>query len=147
MVIRLRLGPAQTERRVGEPRRMPEVGDIEQRKLGADGSALVVDLLPDPEQEVGADRVQVGRVAGDLELAEHARPRRVGEVDRVERVDPLERHDIGGRADEADRVDALAPTEVADAADLAERAVARAAASSATTQWNRSSRTRQARRC
>ena len=71
-----------------------------------------------PEQQVLADRVQVGRVAGDLQLAEHARALRVGEVERVERVDLAERDDVADVADEAHRVDALALAEPADAADL-----------------------------
>ena len=70
--------------------------------------------------------MQVGRVAGDLQLAEHARLRGVGEVDRVERVDLLERDDVARVADEADGVDALALAEPADPADLDERAVGRA---------------------
>ena len=77
--------------------------------------------------------MQVGRVAGDLELAEHARLRRVGEVERVERVDLPEGDDVARVADEAHRVDALALAEPADAADLDERAVALRAASSGTT--------------
>ena len=147
-MVGLRLRPALAERRVREPRRMAEVGDVEERELRA--GRLVPGRptsSPDPEQQVVADRVQVGRVAGQLELAEHARPRRVGDVDRVERVDLLERDDVRGRADEPDRVDALALAEVADAADLVERAGARGAASSATTRSSRSSRTTRARRC
>ena len=99
--------------------------------------ARVVGLLADAEQQVLADRVQVGRVAGDLQLAEHARLRRVGEVDRVERVDLAERDDVAGVADEAHRVDALALAEPADAADLRQRAVLPGAASSGTTRSRR----------
>ena len=81
-------------------------------------------LLPDAEQQVVAERVQVGRVAGDLQLAEHARPVGVGEVERVERVDLAERDDVAHVAEEADGVDALAAAEAADVAALDEPAVA-----------------------
>ena len=123
MVVGLRLGPARAEGRVSETCRVPEVGDVEERELRAGRSALVVDVLPDTEQQVLADRVQVGRVARDLQLAEHARPRGVGEVDGVERVDLLERDDVCRRPDEADRIDALALAEVADASDPVQRPV------------------------
>ena len=101
--------------------RAAEVGDVEDRDLRAEPMARVVGVLADAEHQVLADRVQVRGVAGDLQLAEHARLLRVGEVDRVERVDLAERDDVAGVADEAHRVDALALAEPADAADLGER--------------------------
>ena len=108
---------------------------------------VVVGLLADAEHQVLADRVQVGRVAGDLQLAEHARMLRVGEVERVERVDLAERDDVAGVADEPHRVDALALAEPADPADL-RRARRRArAASSGTTPTRRPRPTRRASRC
>ena len=87
-------------------------------------AAFLAHFLPDPEQQVFADRVQVGRVAGDLELAEHARPLRHGEIEREERVDLAERDHVADIADEANGVDALALAEPADPAGLDERAVA-----------------------
>ena len=85
-------------------------------------------VLADPEQLVLADRVQVGGVAEDLQLADHARARRVGEVERVERVGLAERDDEAAVADEAHGVDALAAAEPADLPDLHEpaRAASRA---------------------
>ena len=77
---------------------------------------LLVRVLADAEQQVLADRVQVGGVAGDLQLAEHARALRLREVERVERVDLAEGDDVAGVADEADGVDALALAEPADPA-------------------------------
>ena len=77
---------------------------------------------PTPEQQVVAQRVEVGRVAEDLELAEHLRLARVGEVDRVERVDLAERHDEAGVVDEAHRVDPLALAEPRHLPQLEQRA-------------------------
>ena len=101
------------------------VGDVEQRDLRAEPHALGGRVLADAEQLVLADRVQVGRVAEDLQLAAHARARRVGEVERVERIGLAERHDVAAVVDEAHRVDALAAAEAADLADLLEPARAR----------------------
>ena len=98
--------------------RRAQVGDVEERDLRAERRPPLVGVLADAEQQVVADRVQVRGVAGDLQLAEHARVRRVGEVERVERIDLAERDDVAGVADEAHRVDALALAEPADAADL-----------------------------
>ena len=79
-------------------------------------------VLPDADQLVLADRVQVGRVAEDLQLAGHARVRRVGEVERVERIGLAEGHDVAAVADEAHGVDALAAAEAADLPGLLEPA-------------------------
>ena len=81
-------------------------------------------VLPDAQQQVVADRVQVGRVAGDLQLPAHARARRVGEVERVERIDLAERDHVAGVVDEAHGVDPLAAAQAADGAEPHEPAVA-----------------------
>ena len=111
---------ALAELRLLQPRRLREVGDVEQRELQALDAAVLVRLLADAEQQVVADRVQVGGVAGDLQLARDARLRRVGEVERVERVGLAERDDVADVADEADGVDPLAAAEPADLAALDE---------------------------
>ena len=64
---------ARPERVAVDARGRVEVGDVEQRHLGAEQRAVGGRVLADAEQRSGADRVQVGRVAGDLELAERAR--------------------------------------------------------------------------
>ena len=64
--------------------------------------------LADADQQVVADGLEVGREAGDLQLAAHRGVRRVAEVERVERVDLAEGDDVAAVADEADGVDALA---------------------------------------
>ena len=102
--------------------RRSETSKIE---LRPERAAVLVRVLTDAEQQVLADRVQVGRIAGDLQLAEHARPLR-REVERVERVDLAEGDDVAGVADEADGVDALALAELADPARLDEGAAGRA---------------------
>ena len=107
-----------------EPDGLREVRDVEQRQLHARAPALVGRVLADPEQQPVAERVQVRGVAGDLELARHPRRLRVGEVERVQRVDLAERHHEARVADVADRVDPLAAPEPADAADLHEPPVA-----------------------
>src|SRR6266550_6620132 len=70
--------------------------------------------------------MQVGGVAGDRQRPEHLRVRGIGDVDRVQRVDLLERDDVAVAADEAYSVDALALSEPAELADLVELAAARA---------------------
>ena len=123
------------------------IGDVEERELRAERAAFLVRVLADAEQQVVADRVQVRRVAGDLQLAEHARLLRVGEVERVERVDLPERDDVADVAGEANGVDALALPELADPAGLHERRRPAGAASSGTTRSRRRLPTTPASRC
>ena len=74
VVVVLGLRPALAEVLRVQPRRLPQVGDVEDRELRPERApALLVDVLADAEQQVVADRMQVGGVAGDLQLAEHAR--------------------------------------------------------------------------
>ena len=103
-----------------EGRRVVEVGDVEQRDLGAHGAAGLGGLLADAEHQVPVDRVEVAAVAGDLEFAAHDRVRRVGEVDRVEGVGLAEGHDVADVADEAHCVDAFTLPHLAHLADLDE---------------------------
>ena len=104
--------------------RLGELGDVEQRHLHAGPPPLRGRVLAHPEQQPVPERVQVGGVARDLELADHARLRRVGEVERVERVDLAEGHDEARVAHVAHGVDPLALAEPADLADLHEPPVA-----------------------
>src|SRR5207253_10830766 len=126
VVVGLRYRPALPERGVRDPRRVREVGDVEERDLRAGRLVVRADVLPDAEQEVVPDRMQVGRVAGDRQRPEHLRVRGIGDVDRVQRVDLLERDYVAVVADEAHRVDTLALPEPAELADLVELAAARA---------------------
>ena len=77
-------------------------------------------LPADAQQQARADRVQVGRVAGDLELADDPRVVGIGEVEHVQRVDLAERDHVAGVADEADGVDVLAAPEAAHPAHVAQ---------------------------
>jgi hypothetical protein len=65
-----------------------------------------------------ARRVQVRRVAADLQLAGGPRPGRVAQVKRVERVGLPERHDMARGPGETHRVDALTAPQTADPARL-----------------------------
>ena len=87
-----------------------------------DGSLSDETSVADPEQQPVADRMEVGGVAGELELPGDARRRRGAEVDRVERVDLPEGDDIAGVVDEADGVDLLALPEPGDLPDRREDA-------------------------
>ena len=120
-----------------QPRRPAQIGDVEERELRPGRPPLLRRVLADAEQQILADGMQVRRVAGDLQLAEHARPVRVREIDRVERVDLPERDHVADVADEAHGVDALALAEPADAPGLDERARRAGAASSARTRSRR----------
>ena len=64
-------------------------------------------VLADADQPGPVGRVQVGRVAGDLQLAPHRRLGRIAKVHCVQRVGLPERDHVAGRADEPDRVDLL----------------------------------------
>ena len=75
VMVGLRRRPALAERGVREPRRVAEVGDVEERELRAGRLVVRADVLADPEQQVAADRVQVRRVAGQLDLARARRGR------------------------------------------------------------------------
>ena len=81
---------------------------------------------PDPEEQAGADRVQVGRVAGHLQLTRHDGVGRIGEVDHVQRVDLSERDHVPLIAEEADAVDALVDAQAREEADLGELAAGEA---------------------
>ena len=61
--------------------------------------------LPDPEQQVLADRVQVARVAGDLQLAHDLRRCSVAQVENIEGIGLTERHDVPALLDESRRSD------------------------------------------
>ncbi len=112
------------ERDLRPAHRAAQVRDVEQRQLRAEPAALLGGVLADAEQQVLRHGVQVGRVAEDLQLAQHLRVALVGQVERVQRVDLAERHDVTVVADEAHRVDPLALAQSADAAELRQRAAA-----------------------
>src|SRR5438128_8084099 len=94
VVVVLDLRRAGSERDGIQPRRAARVGDVEQLDLSTCEPAVRGRVLTDAEQQVAAHRVEVGGVAAQLERAEHARPRRIGEVDRVQRIDLAERDDV-----------------------------------------------------
>ena len=77
---------------------------------------VVVRGLADADQRGVVDRVEVAREPGDLQRAAHRRPRRVGQVERVERVGLAEGHDVAAGAQEPHGEDALAPAEAVDLA-------------------------------
>ena len=120
-MILLGLRPPLAERERVEAPRAPEVGDVEERRLRPEHPAVVGRVLADPQQEVVAHGMQVGRVAEDLQLAPHDRTGR-RQVDHVERVDLAERDDVAHVPDEPHRIDALALAKPADAAERHEGA-------------------------
>ena len=80
MVVGLRLRPAQAEMLGVQARRAPQIRDVEERELRAGRPPLLGRILADAEQQLLADRVQLGRVARDLQLAEHAPALRQGQI-------------------------------------------------------------------
>ena len=125
VVGRLRRRP-RPERRLRQQLRRGRVGDVEELELRA--RRLVRggrDVLADPEQQPVGERVEVGGVPLELELADHLRRRRGAEVDRVQRVDLVEGDDVPGVADEPHRVDLLALAEARYLADRREDAALR----------------------
>ena len=76
--------------------------------------------LAQTEEAVLAERVEVRRVAGDLERAHQQRLVGVGEVDGVERVDLAEGDDDREGVEPANRLDLLADAELVEAPGLDE---------------------------
>ena len=94
------------------------IAHVEHRKLeSAHLSRRGIDVAADAEQVRRIERMEVGRVAGHLELAGHTRGRGVGQIDDEQRVDLAERAHVSHVADEADRVDPLTLGQTRDAAD------------------------------
>ena len=79
---------------------------------------FAVGVLAQSEQQAVADRVQVGREAGDLQLAQDLRGAR--EVQEVERVGLPEGHDGRDVAEVAHRLDLLGAAQALDTAGLHE---------------------------
>ena len=73
VVVGLGLRPARAERRAGAAASGGAGPRRRRARPACRAAALLVRVLADAEQQVVADRVQVRRVAGDLQLAEHAR--------------------------------------------------------------------------
>ena len=121
MVV-LDVGVGAREGHVGQTPRGVRIGDIEQRDLRTGATSLGVGVGADPEQQPRADRVEVRRVAGDLQLAGDARVGRIGQVEHVQRVDLAERDHIARVADEPDPEDPLVDAEPGDHTDLDELA-------------------------
>ena len=120
-MVPLDRGAVAAERGGGEPEWVGRIANVEQRDLGAEPAPFVGGVLADPEEASLTRRVQVGRVARDLQLAPHDRRRGIAQVDDVERVHLAERHDVGHVPEEPHGVDLLGHTEAADDADLLER--------------------------
>src|SRR5690606_8638934 len=100
--------------------RVSGIGDVEQRHLRAPRLASSEDVLPNAEEEVVPDRVEVRGVARDFQHPEQARVRWVGQVDGVQRVNLAERHDVADLADEPDRVNLFVLPQATELADLRE---------------------------
>ena len=86
--------------------RIGHVKELELRTGRLVGGRLHV--LTYAQEQALAHRVQVGRVALELERSRHAWRGRCAQVERVQRIDLPERHDVPGIAHEAHRVDLLA---------------------------------------
>ena len=99
------------ELRIGRVRHVEELQDdaVEVGEV-----AVVVRVEADREQVLRVDAVHVRREAGDLELAEDRRARRLVEVDDEERIGLLERHDVAAVVVEAHGADVLAGRDLLD---------------------------------
>ena len=121
LVVELGVGRGRAAERVTrEQLRRAQVGDVEQAQLRPAQASLRARVAAHAEDEVAADRMQIGRVAQQLERAPDARACGVGQVERVQRVDLTEGDDVAHVVDEANGVDALALAEPADPAHLVE---------------------------
>src|SRR5688500_13404153 len=124
MVIPLRFRPGLAERHAAQEGGPARIRDVERRDLGSEHAPFLGRVLPEAQQQVRAERVEVGRVAADLQLAADDRVGRPGEVDDVQRIDLPERDDVADVADEPDAEDALALAESALATELHELSAA-----------------------
>ena len=102
-----------------EPPRVGEVGDVEQRRLGAPAAPRRSGVLPSPISR-SSPRSGAGtrRSPGIFSSPSSRGCRRVGEVDGVERVDLPEGHHDRQVVEPAHRLDLLADAELVDPADL-----------------------------
>ncbi len=123
MVVPLHLRAAAAHPHRVDPLGRARDGDVEHRQLRPLQLALPGGVLAHAQQHVVRQRVEVGRVAEDLQLALHGGPRRVRQVHDVERVDLAEGDDVAAVAQEAHREDALALAQSGDPADLGEAVV------------------------
>src|SRR5687768_2483037 len=96
---------------------MREVADVEERDRRAPVRAVVVTADADRQQIRFAERMDVRREAGDLELADELRRLVVAQVDGEQRVDVAERDDERFVLEEARAHDALALRDPADVTD------------------------------
>ena len=110
--------PADPQRR--QLLRVRRIGHVEQRQLRALDASVEVGTLADADQQTLADRMQVRRVAGDLQLAAQRRRRGITEIDHVQRIGLAERDDVTLRAEESHGVDLLVRAEPIDEPDLHE---------------------------
>ena len=102
------------------------VGADRRRRRATAGCRARVPRRRRPGRSRAAGRRRGGagrRDRPDLELSEHGRPRRPGEVEGVERVDAPKRDHVPDVAREADGVDPLALPEAAHTGESDERAV------------------------
>ena len=93
-------------------------------RIGGDAAvAGVQPALPDTEQQVLTDRVQVAGIAGDLQLAHDLRCCSIAKVENVEGIGLTKRHDVPALLDESHRSDrfVVLPAEPADLSQLAKR--------------------------
>ena len=121
VVVVLRLAapaPPVGQREGRRPLRVGGVRHVEQGHLEALVRLPVAAHVPaDAQQQVVGDRLEVLGVAGDVQLAGHPGLLGVGQVDDEQRVDLVERHDVGPVADEPRRLEVLALRDVRCAAD------------------------------
>ena len=100
---------------------MGQVGDVEHGDLHAGDLTGAGGVLAEAHQQAVAERVQVSREAGHLQLPDD--PRLTGQVQQVERVGLAEGHDRGDVTEVAHRPDLLALAQAGDPARLDKSAV------------------------
>ncbi len=106
-MVELHLTGAALERGLVHPAGGGRVRHVEDGELGAGRHPFLGGVLPDAQEQTVADGVQVGRVAGDLQLPDDRRVGRVGQVDDVQRVGSPEGDDVADVAHEPHGEDRL----------------------------------------
>ena len=109
MVV-LRLARA-SHREVAQTLGVGRVPHIEQRHLGSQPLPRFGGVLADAHDEAIADRMQVRRIPGDLQLSADPGCTDVTKVHHIQRVGLAERHHVPEVAHEPDGVDLLAPSQ------------------------------------
>ncbi len=122
-MIELDVASCSRHRVLMDPGWVAGIRNIEYRHLRAEGPTLLRGVLADSENQTVAQRMEVGGISEDLQLAFHRWIGRIAQIEGVERIGLAEGDDVTHLTDETNREDPLTLTQATNRADDLERAV------------------------